>query len=130
MRRLTMLAGAVCAALLTSTAAFAQVPPDPNNPNETMPEAMTQPSYGEPIGIGAAKKVAAGAIAEAKKRNWNGLCVAVVGPSGDLVYFENRTTASMHRLRSRSTRRAPRHAIGGRRWCSNGCSARAPSTLT
>jgi uncharacterized protein GlcG (DUF336 family) len=23
-----------------------------------------------------------------KKRNWNGMCIAVVAPSGDLVYFE------------------------------------------
>ena len=36
MRRLTMMAGALCVALLTSTGAFAQVPPpDPTNPNET-----------------------------------------------------------------------------------------------
>ena len=52
-----------CVALMTSTAIFAQVPPDPNNPNETVPEAMTQPQYGEPISIETAKKVAAGAIA-------------------------------------------------------------------
>jgi glc operon protein GlcG len=63
MGRLTMMAGAVCVALVTSTVAFAQVPPDPNNPNEAIPEAMTQPLYGEPINIETAKKAAAGAIA-------------------------------------------------------------------
>jgi glc operon protein GlcG len=90
MRRLTVIAGAVGAALLMSSGAFAQVPPDPNNPNENIPEGMTPAAYGEPINIETAKKAAAGAIAEAKKRNWNALCVAVVGPSGDLVYFEKQ----------------------------------------
>ena len=40
MHRLTMMAGALCVALLTSTGAFAQVPADPANPNETIPEAI------------------------------------------------------------------------------------------
>jgi glc operon protein GlcG len=89
MRRLTM-AGALGAALLMSSAAFAQVPADPNNPNEAIPDAMTPPAYGEPINIENAKKAAAAAIAEAQKRNWNALCIAIVGPSGDLVYFEKQ----------------------------------------
>ena len=90
MRRLTVLAGAFGAALLLSSGAFAQVPADPNNPNEAIPDAMTPTPYGDPINIETAKKVAAGAIAEAQKRNWNALCIAVVGPSGDLVYFEKQ----------------------------------------
>ena len=90
MTRLTMMAGALGVALLTSTGAFAQVPPDPANPNEAIPDAMVQAAYGEPINTENAKKVAAAAIAESKKRNWNGLCVAIVGPSGDLVYFEKQ----------------------------------------
>ena len=73
MTRLTMMAGALGVALLTSTGAFAQVPPDPANPNEAIPDAMTQPAYGEVINTETAKKVAAAAIAESKKRNWNGL---------------------------------------------------------
>jgi glc operon protein GlcG len=104
----------VCAALLTSTVAIAQVPPDPNNPNETLPEAMTQPQYGEPINIETAKKVAAGAIAEAKKRNWNGMCVAVVDPSGELVYFERQDNCqyasipiSQHKARVAARYRRP-----------------------
>ena len=107
MRRLNMIAGVVCVALLTSTGGFAQVPPDPNNPNEAIPDAMTPPPYGEPINIETAKKAAAGAIAEATKRNWNGLCVAVVSPSGDLVYFEKQdncqyasVTISQHKART------------------------------
>jgi len=114
MRRLTMIAGVVCVALLTSTGGFAQVPPDPNNPNEAIPDAMTPPPYGEPINIETAKKAAAGAIAEAMKRNWNGLCVAVVSPSGDLVYFEKQdncqyasVTISQHKARTSARYRRP-----------------------
>ena len=124
MRRLTMMAGALGVALMMSTGAFAQVPPDPANPNEAIPDAQPNTPYGEPINLETAKKVAAAAIAEAAKRNWNGLCVAVVGPSGDWSISRSRTIASMRPSRSRSTRRARRRAIGARRWCSNGCSAR------
>jgi glc operon protein GlcG len=84
------IAGALSAALLMSSAALAQVPADPNNPNEAIPDAMNPPAYGEPINTENAKKAAAAAIAEAQKRNWNGFCVAIVGPSGDLVYFEKQ----------------------------------------
>src|SRR5476651_1327888 len=114
MRRLTMMAGALSAALLMSTGAFAQVPPDPANPNEAIPDAMTPPAYGETINIETAKKAAAAAIAEAKKRNWNGLCVAVVAPSGDLVYFEKQdncqyasVTISQHKARTAARYRRP-----------------------
>jgi uncharacterized protein GlcG (DUF336 family) len=114
MARLVTIASALFFVLLTSIAAFAQVPADPNNPNEAVPEAMTQPQYGEPINTETAKKVAAGAIAEAKKRNWNGLCVAIVGPSGDLVYFEKQdncqfgsVTISQHKARVAARYRRP-----------------------
>ena len=114
MRRLTMMAGALGVALLMSTGAFAQVPPDPANPNEAIPDAMTPPPYGDTINIETAKKAAAGAIAEAKKRNWNGLCVAVVGPSGDLVYFEKQdncqyasVSISQHKARTAARYRRP-----------------------
>ena len=83
--RFSLMAGALCVALMTGTGAFAQVPPNPNNPNDTVPDAMVQPPYGEPVNTETAKKVAAAAIAESKKRNWNGLCVAVVGPPSDLA---------------------------------------------
>ena len=114
MVRLTMTATAVCAVIFGGSALFAQVPADPNNPNENLPEAMTQPAYGEPINTETAKKVAAGAIAEAKKRNWNGLCVAIVGPSGDLVYFEKQDNCqfasisiSQHKARTAARYRRP-----------------------
>ena len=114
MRRLTMMAGALCVALLTSTGAFAQVPPNPDNPNDAIPDGMTPPPYGESINLETAKKVAAAAMAEAVKRNWNGLCVAVVGPSGDLVLFERQdncqfasVSISQHKARTSARYRRP-----------------------
>lgn len=44
-------------------------------------------SYGIPINAETAKKAAAPAVAEARKNQW-AMAVAVVDPSGDLVYFE------------------------------------------
>jgi len=44
-------------------------------------------SYGPPIGLESARKVAAVALAEAAKNNWY-MAVAVVDPSGTLVYYE------------------------------------------
>lgn len=88
MRSLRMMVCAGAIALMAG-AAFAQVPPpDPNNPNENVPEQMAPPAYGEPVNLETAKKVAAAARAEVEKRHWRGMCIAVVGPSGDLVYFE------------------------------------------
>ena len=46
------------------------------------------------IGIEQAKQVAAAAVAEAKKHNWK-MDVAVVGPSGDLIYFERMDGAQL-----------------------------------
>jgi uncharacterized protein GlcG (DUF336 family) len=43
--------------------------------------------YGAPISVDDAKKAAAPAIAEAKQNHWT-IAVAVVDPSGTLVYYE------------------------------------------
>jgi len=56
---------------LYSSAAFAQMP----NP------------YGVSISLESAKKVAAPAMAEARRNNWT-MAVAIVDTSGDLVYYE------------------------------------------
>jgi uncharacterized protein GlcG (DUF336 family) len=113
MRRL-MTAGALCAALMMSTGAFAQVPADPNNPNENIPDAQPNTPYGEPINLETAKKVAAAASADAAKRNWAGMCIAIVGPSGDLVYFEKpdlcqyaSVSISQHKARTAARYRRP-----------------------
>src|SRR6476646_10080956 len=106
MYRLSVMASLFSAPLMIDSATFAQGPADPNNPNEAVPDAMTLTPYGETINTETSKKAAAGAIAEAVKRNWNGLCVAIVGPSGDLVYFEKQdncqfasVTISQHKAR-------------------------------
>jgi glc operon protein GlcG len=49
--------------------------------------AQAPKPYGPPIGVESAKKVAAVALAEARKNNWY-MAVAVVDPSGTLVYYE------------------------------------------
>ncbi len=43
--------------------------------------------YGAPIDSETAKKIAATALAEARRNNWR-MAAAVVDPSGELVYFE------------------------------------------
>ncbi len=91
MGHLTMAAGAACVALMISSSAFAQVQPtpNPNNPNDAIPEASNLPPYGDPINIETAKKVAAAAVAESKKRNWNTMCVAVVDPHKYLTTLDD-----------------------------------------
>ena len=109
-----MMAGALCVVLLTGTGAFAQVPPDPSNQNEAVPDTMNPPAYGESINIETAKKVAAGAVAELNKRNWHGMCISVVDPHGDLVYFERDDNCqfasiaiSQHKARTAARYRRP-----------------------
>jgi len=43
--------------------------------------------YGTAVSVENAKKAAAAALAEARKNNWD-MAVAVVDPSGNLVYYE------------------------------------------
>jgi len=45
------------------------------------------PAYGTPVGIDMAKKIAAAAVAEARKNNFT-MAIAVVDTAGNLVYFE------------------------------------------
>jgi glc operon protein GlcG len=54
--------------------------------------------YGMPIGIEQAKKVAAAAEAEAKKHDWK-MNIAVVGPAGELIYFEKMDGAQNASIR-------------------------------
>ena len=129
MRRVTLIAGAVCLAVLASTGAYTQVPPDPNNPLEAVPDAVTFTPYGEPISLENAKKVAAAAAAEVAKRNWRGaFCISVADTSGELVYFErgeNCQFASIA-ISQHKARTAARTVV--LLWCSSGCSAKVPTT--
>jgi glc operon protein GlcG len=52
----------------------------------TESQMLTYP-YGAPVGVEAAKKAAAAALAEAVKNKWN-MAVAVVDPNGTLIYYE------------------------------------------
>jgi uncharacterized protein GlcG (DUF336 family) len=113
MRKLTMMAGAVCAALMISTGAFAQVPADPSNPNENVPEKYTYTPYGENIKLDMAKKVADAAMAEATKRNWP-MCISIVNTSGELVFFQKMDECqyasieiSQHKARAAARFRRP-----------------------
>ena len=114
MRRLIAITAAACVALLMATGAFAQVAPNPDNPNDVVPDALAPPPYGEPINLETAKKVAAAAVAETAKRNWNAFCIAVVNPSGELVYFEKQDNCqyasigvSQHKARTATRYRRP-----------------------
>ena len=49
--------------------------------------AQSPAAYGPSLGVETARKVAATAIAEAKKNNWT-VAVSIVDPDGELVYFE------------------------------------------
>jgi uncharacterized protein GlcG (DUF336 family) len=97
---------AIGAALMLSGQARAQSAP-PAAP------AAAPPAYGETINIETAKKAAAAAAEEAKKNNW-GMCIAVAGPSGDLVYFERMDlcqyasiTISQHKARAAAIFKRP-----------------------
>ena len=86
MNRFSSLAGVLGAAALVTSTVFAQVPADPSNPNETLPEKAAFMPYGDPIKLADARKAADAALADSEKRGWP-MCIAVVSPSGDLVYF-------------------------------------------
>src|SRR5215469_18897272 len=114
MRHLISLMGAACIALVIGTGAFAQVSPNPDNPNDAVPDTLAPPPYGEPISLETAKKVAAAAIAETQKRNWNAFCIAIVNPAGELVYFEKQDNCqyasigvSQHKARTAARYRRP-----------------------
>ena len=90
--RFSLLAGALCAALLLVTSASAQVPATSNAP-PAQPSAGGTPDkmpfdipYGQSIGAEKAKQVLAAAEAEGKKRNWK-MNIAVVDTNGELVHF-------------------------------------------
>ena len=73
--------------------------------------------YGAPIGLEDAKKVAAPAVAEARKNNWN-VAVAIVDISGNLVYYEKMDgtqlgslTVSIDKARSAALFKRPTKAF-------------------
>ena len=89
---LRLLAGVAIVAALSGAASAQQQPPAAPAP---VPEQMPfDIPYGMPIGLEQAKHVLAAAEAEAKKHNWK-MNIAVVGPAGELVYFEKMDGAQL-----------------------------------
>ena len=80
MRTHALIALGIGSALVLGGAALAQQPA-PSAP------AAAVVDYGPPITNEQAKAVAAAAVAEAKKNNWR-MAFAIVGPAGELIYFE------------------------------------------
>jgi len=61
---------------------------------QTSPAAAPPSEYGPPISNEQAKAVAAAAFAEAKKNSWR-MAFSVVGPAGELIYFEKMDGTQM-----------------------------------
>lgn len=57
-------------------------------------QAPANPDYGPAISNEQARAVAAAAIGEAKKNGWR-IAIAIVGPAGELVYFEKMDGAQL-----------------------------------
>ena len=100
MRRAIFVSLLLGASLVAGPVLAQQAPPPP-------------PAYGEQIDLESAKKAAAAAVVEAKKMN-TFMAIAVVSPSGDLVYFEkmdNTQYASIaiaiHKAKAAATFRRP-----------------------
>ena len=105
------LSGIAFATALFAAPAYAQQQAAPAAP------PAPPPGYGAPISLEDAKKVVAGAEAEMKKNNWN-LVIAVVGPSGDLVYLQKAdlaavasVTVALEKAKTSATFRAPSKAF-------------------
>ena len=72
------------------------------------------PPYGAPINLATAKKAAGAAAAEADQARLESMCISVVGPTGDLVYFEKldncqfaSISISQHKARTAARYRRP-----------------------
>jgi glc operon protein GlcG len=93
MRSQLVITFVICSLLAAAGAALGQqgTPPAPAAAPTT---PSPPPDYGPPITNEQAKAVAAAAFAEAKKNNWR-MAFAVVGPAGELIYFEKMDGTQM-----------------------------------
>ena len=92
MRLHVLIALSIGSALAYGATAFAQQPAPSASPPPAA--AAAPPDYGPPITNDQAKAAAAAAFAEAKKNNWR-MAFAIVGPAGELVYFERMDGTQM-----------------------------------
>src|SRR5499426_4901502 len=90
MRTRLLIALGIGLALAAGGAALAQQPAPSPAPAAPSPP----PDYGQPITNEQAKAVAAAAFAEAKKNNWR-MAFTIVGPAGEIVYFEKMDGTQM-----------------------------------
>jgi len=104
MRRLVLSCLLITGSLVAAAPSFAQVPAGP-------------PPYGETVNLETARKAADAAMAEARKNGWF-MAITVVGPSGDLVYFQKMDNTqyasvriSQHKARAAATFRRPTKAF-------------------
>ena len=94
MRLHVLIALGISSALVLGTTALAQQPAPSTPPASPGTAPVPPPDYGPPITNEQAKAVAAAAFAEAKKNNWR-MAFAIVGPAGELVYFEKMDGTQM-----------------------------------
>jgi len=90
MRLDVLIALSIASTLALAGTALGQQPAPSPAPAPSGPPA----DYGTPITNEQAKAVAAAAFAEAKKNNWR-MAFAIVGPAGELVYFEKMDGTQM-----------------------------------
>jgi glc operon protein GlcG len=95
MRTGALLNMVIVAGLLHGVAAQAQQP------------AVPPPDYGPPINNEQAKAAVEAAIAEAKKNSWR-MAITIVGPEGELVFFEKMdgtqsSSASLAQAKARTS---------------------------
>jgi glc operon protein GlcG len=85
MRTAALMTLAIVAGLCFGVGAQAQQP-SPSERPVALP-GSPPPEYGPPVNNEQAKAAVEAAIAEAKKNNWH-MAIAIVGPEGELIYFE------------------------------------------
>src|SRR5262245_36711301 len=90
MRLDVLIALSLASTLALAGTALGQQPAPSAPPSPAGPPA----DYGPPITNEQAKAVAAAAFAEAKKNNWR-LAFTIVGPAGEIVYFEKMDGTQM-----------------------------------
>src|SRR5258708_7057655 len=86
MRIAALMTLATVAGLWLGVCAQAPQPSEPSGRPVALP-GPPPPEYGLPLVNEQAKTAVDGAIAEAKKNNWH-MAIAIVGPEGELIYFE------------------------------------------
>jgi uncharacterized protein GlcG (DUF336 family) len=95
-----MLATACVIVLAATLAAAAQQPTQPAQPTvppAPAPQAITPPSYGAPITLEIAKKVMAGAEAEAEKNKWP-VVITILDSGGNIVMVHRYEDAQLASL--------------------------------